>query len=97
MRTIVFMRDAEGKEQETEQLVLGPFQGKIACVRIRKGRGVCGTAWSNRVRHLLPASNQQSVAMVKRRCRAHSWYRTCTNSPVTSPATALPSVRLLCR
>lgn len=27
-----------------EQLVLGPFQGPIACTRIRKGKGVCGTA-----------------------------------------------------
>lgn len=27
-----------------EQLVLGPFQGKVACVRIPLGRGVCGTA-----------------------------------------------------
>jgi GAF domain-containing protein len=30
------------------QLVLGPFQGSVACWRIRKGRGVCGTAWANR-------------------------------------------------
>lgn len=29
-----------------EELVLGPFQGPIACTRIRKGRGVCGTAWT---------------------------------------------------
>ncbi|MDO6496715.1 GAF domain-containing protein [Photobacterium sanguinicancri] len=29
-----------------EQLVLGPFQGKVACVRIPVGRGVCGTAIS---------------------------------------------------
>lgn len=29
-----------------EELVLGPFQGPIACTRIRKGRGVCGTAWA---------------------------------------------------
>lgn len=29
-----------------EELVLGPFQGPIACTRIRKGKGVCGTAWS---------------------------------------------------
>lgn len=29
-----------------EVLVLGPFQGPLACVRIRKGRGVCGTAWA---------------------------------------------------
>ncbi len=29
-----------------EQLVLGPFQGPIACTRINKGKGVCGTAWA---------------------------------------------------
>lgn len=29
-----------------EELVLGPFQGPIACTRIRRGRGVCGTAWA---------------------------------------------------
>ena len=28
-----------------EELVLGPFQGPVACTRIRYGRGVCGTAW----------------------------------------------------
>jgi L-methionine (R)-S-oxide reductase len=28
-----------------DELVLGPFQGPIACTRIQKGRGVCGTAW----------------------------------------------------
>lgn len=28
-----------------EELVLGPFQGPVACTRIKKGRGVCGTAW----------------------------------------------------
>jgi GAF domain-containing protein len=28
-----------------EELVLAPFQGPIACTRIKKGRGVCGTAW----------------------------------------------------
>ena len=27
------------------ELVLGPFQGPLACTRIKKGRGVCGTAW----------------------------------------------------
>lgn len=31
-----------------EQLVLGPFQGKVACVRIPFGRGVCGVAASSR-------------------------------------------------
>lgn len=28
-----------------EILILGPFQGPLACTRIRKGKGVCGTAW----------------------------------------------------
>lgn len=28
-----------------DKLVLGPFQGPVACTRIAKGRGVCGTAW----------------------------------------------------
>lgn len=28
------------------ELVLGPFQGPVACTRIRKGRGVCGTSWN---------------------------------------------------
>ncbi len=27
------------------ELVLGPFQGPVACTRIAKGRGVCGAAW----------------------------------------------------
>ena len=31
---------------EGEELVLGPFQGPVACYRIKKGRGVCGTAWA---------------------------------------------------
>ncbi len=30
---------------ESQQLVLGPFQGPIACTRIPFGKGVCGTAW----------------------------------------------------
>lgn len=28
-----------------EELVLGPFQGPVACTRIKYGRGVCGTSW----------------------------------------------------
>jgi L-methionine (R)-S-oxide reductase len=28
-----------------DELVLGPFQGPVACTRIRKGRGVCGSSW----------------------------------------------------
>lgn len=30
-----------------DELVLGSFQGPLACTRIRKGKGVCGTAWQN--------------------------------------------------
>ena len=30
---------------KNNELVLGPFQGPIACTRIKKGRGVCGAAW----------------------------------------------------
>ncbi|HEY0193633.1 MAG TPA: GAF domain-containing protein [Kofleriaceae bacterium] len=36
------------------ELVLGPFQGKIACVRIAYGRGVCGTAASERRTLVVP-------------------------------------------
>ena len=31
-----------------DELVLGPFQGPVACTRIKKGRGVCGTAWAEK-------------------------------------------------
>lgn len=31
-----------------DELVLGPFQGPIACARIRYGKGVCGTAWKEK-------------------------------------------------
>ncbi|MEJ6582827.1 MAG: GAF domain-containing protein [Crocinitomicaceae bacterium] len=33
---------------KNDELVLGPFQGPIACTRIKKGRGVCGTAWEKK-------------------------------------------------
>lgn len=37
-----------------EQLVLGPFQGPIACTRIAFGRGVCGTSWQRRETVIVP-------------------------------------------
>lgn len=37
-----------------DELVLGPFQGPLACTRIRKGRGVCGTAWAKRETVIVP-------------------------------------------
>ena len=36
------------------ELVLGPFQGPLACTRIRKGRGVCGTAWAEACTQIVP-------------------------------------------
>ncbi|MEQ9297639.1 MAG: GAF domain-containing protein [Cyclobacteriaceae bacterium] len=37
-----------------EQLVLGPFQGPIACTRINKGKGVCGAAWAEAKTLIVP-------------------------------------------
>jgi len=37
-----------------DELVLGPFQGPIACTRIKKGRGVCGTSWANATTLIVP-------------------------------------------
>ena len=31
---------------KNDELVVGPFQGPVACTRIKKGRGVCGTSWA---------------------------------------------------
>ena len=37
-----------------EELVLGPFQGPIACTRIQKGKGVCGTSWEKAETLIVP-------------------------------------------
>jgi GAF domain-containing protein len=39
---------------QDQELVLGPFQGPIACTRIAYGRGVCGTAWKEQKTQLVP-------------------------------------------
>ena len=36
------------------ELVLGPFQGPVACTRIRKGKGVCGTSWAEAKTLIVP-------------------------------------------
>lgn len=36
------------------ELVLGPFQGPVACTRIKKGRGVCGTSWAKEETLIVP-------------------------------------------
>ena len=40
------------------QLVLGPFQGPVACTRIGFGKGVCGTAWKERTTIVVPDVEQ---------------------------------------
>jgi GAF domain-containing protein len=37
-----------------DELVLGPFQGPVACTRIRKGRGVCGSSWDQAKTLIVP-------------------------------------------
>jgi len=37
-----------------DELILGPFQGPIACTRIQKGRGVCGSVWENGAALIVP-------------------------------------------
>lgn len=43
---------------ENDELILGPFQGSVACYRIRKGRGVCGTAWAEERSIIVPDVDQ---------------------------------------
>jgi len=39
---------------QNNQLVLGPFQGPVACTRIAKGKGVCGAAWEQEKTLIVP-------------------------------------------
>ena len=41
-----------------EELILGPFQGPLACSRIKFGRGVCGTAWKEARTQVVPDVEQ---------------------------------------
>lgn len=43
---------------EGNELVLGPFQGPVACMHIAFGRGVCGTAWERRQTIVVPDVEQ---------------------------------------
>ena len=45
-------------DQESDQLVLGPFQGPVACTRISFGKGVCGTAWERAETVIVPDVHQ---------------------------------------
>jgi L-methionine (R)-S-oxide reductase len=50
---IYFVKNENGKEE----LVVGPFQGPTACVRIAKGKGVCGTSWLKKETIIVPDVN----------------------------------------
>jgi GAF domain-containing protein len=39
---------------KNNELVVGPFQGPVACTRIKKGRGVCGTSWAEAKTIIVP-------------------------------------------
>jgi len=43
---------------KNDELVLGPFQGPVACTRIRKGKGVCGTSWAQAATLIVPDVEQ---------------------------------------
>lgn len=43
---------------KNNELVLGPFQGPVACTRIRKGKGVCGTSWEKAETVIVPDVNK---------------------------------------
>lgn len=44
--------------KDANYLILGPFQGSAACFRIRRGRGVCGTAWTEGRTQVVPDVEQ---------------------------------------
>lgn len=44
----------DSKNSNETELVLGPFQGPVACTRIKKGRGVCGAAWQQAQTLIVP-------------------------------------------
>ena len=50
--------DADASGVPVQELVLGPFQGLLACTRIKKGRGVCGTAWEQAATVIVPDVEQ---------------------------------------
>ena len=45
--------------EKPDELVLGPFQGPIACTRIKIGRGVCGASWQRRETIIVPDVGKQ--------------------------------------
>lgn len=56
--TVTGEEPSVGAAPSTNELRLGPFQGKVACVRIPFGRGVCGTAAATRISQLVEDVHQ---------------------------------------
>lgn len=48
----------ENEDENNQRLVLGPFQGPLACTRIRYNKGVCGTAWAKGETIVVPDVDQ---------------------------------------
>jgi len=51
---VAFYMVKENANTGNSELVLGPFQGPVACTRIAKGRGVCGTSWAKEETIVVP-------------------------------------------
>lgn len=45
-------------DETDQELILGPFQGKVACIRIESGKGVCGTAYEKQETIVVPDVNE---------------------------------------
>lgn len=53
-----YLVKAGSKADSAQELVLGPFQGPVACTRISKGKGVCGAAWEQKATMIVPDVHQ---------------------------------------
>jgi L-methionine (R)-S-oxide reductase len=49
-----YLVKASNKASKDTELVLGPFQGPVACTRIKKGKGVCGASWEKAQTIIVP-------------------------------------------
>ena len=71
---------------DNEELVLGPFQGDIACTRIAFNKGVCGKAWADKQTLIVPDVDQFSGHIA---CSAQ------TKSEIVVPVIKKDTVRLV--
>ena len=46
--------DQLDSDMKVHEMLLGPFQGTVACTRIQKGKGVCGTSWRDKKAIIVP-------------------------------------------